>query len=124
LITSKKLEIRAAVFVLSLFSAWAFADPMVVLDHVAHTGPKHDALVQCVSAVRRDPAIGQQVMFSTRMGVSQPSAAGTRTFILKGTAWQNGERVPVNARCVTGPGQTVASVTLIDNGSEVASVAH
>ena len=124
MIISRQFQLRATIFVLSLFSPWAFADSMVIVDHVAHTGPKHDALVQCVNAVRHDPTMGQQLMFSTRMGVSEPSAAGTRTFILSGTAWQNGERVPVTARCVTGPGQNVASVTRIDNTSEVASAAR
>jgi hypothetical protein len=121
---SRKFEIRTAIFVLSLGSAWAFADSMLVIDHVAQAGPRHEALVQCVNAVRNDPTIGQQVMFSTRMGVSQPSAEGTRTFILKGTAWQNGVRVPVTARCVSGPGQNVASVTRIDNASTLARAEH
>ena len=76
---------------------------------------------QCVHAVRSDPALGQSLMFSTRMGVSQPSASGTRTFILSGTAWENGARVPVTARCVVGPGSTVASVTRVDNVPAIAN---
>lgn len=121
--TVRRFHVQTAA-ILSLCSASAFADPMVVVDHVGHAGPKHDALVQCVDAVRHDPAMGQGVMFSTRMGVADASAAGTRTFILSGTAWENGVRVPVTARCVTGPGQTVASVARIDNTSSVASAAR
>ena len=117
--TSSRFGLSAAI-ILSFSSASALADPTIVIDHVAHAGPKHDALVQCVDAVRSNPALGQSLMFSTRMGVSQPSASGTRTFILSGTAWQNGVRVPVTARCVTGPGRTVA-ITRVDNAPAIAN---
>ena len=118
--TSSRFGVSAAI-VLSFCSASALADSTVVIDHVGHMGPRHDALVQCVHAVRSDPALGQSLMFSTRMGVSQPSASGTRTFILSGTAWENGARVPVTARCVVGPGSTVASVTRVDNVPAIAN---
>jgi hypothetical protein len=121
--TSNRFGLSAAI-ILSLSSASALADPTIVLDHVAYAGPRHDALVQCVDAVRSNPAMGQGLMFSTRMGVSQPSASGTRTFILSGTAWENGERVPVTARCVVGPGSTVASVTRINDGPAIANAAR
>jgi len=118
--TSSRFGVSAAI-VLSFCSASALADSTVVIDHVGHMGPRHDALVQCVDAVRSNAALGQSLMFSTRMGVSQPSASGTRTFILSGTAWENGARVPVTARCVVGPGATVASVTRIDNVPVIAN---
>lgn len=116
----KRFQIQT-VAIVSFCSASAFADPTVVVDHVAHMGPKQDALVQCVDAVRSDPAFGQDVMFSTRMGVSKPSAGGSRTFVLSGTAWENGARVPVTARCVVGPRSTVASVTRIDSAPAIAN---
>jgi len=75
-------------------------------------------------AVRNNPAFSQSLMFSTRMGVSEPSAAGTRTFVLSGTAWENGARIPVTARCVVGPGSTVASVARINDASTIANAAH
>ena len=118
--TSSRFGVSTAI-ILSFCSASTLADTTVVIDHVGHMGPRHDALVQCVDAVRSNPALGQSLMFSTRMGVSQPSASGTRTFILSGTAWENGARVPVTARCVVGPGATVASVTRIDNVPVIAN---
>jgi len=121
--TSSRFGISAAI-ILSFSSASALADPTIVIDHVAHAGPKHDALVQCVDAVRNNPAFSQSLMFSTRMGVSEPSAAGTRTFVLSGTAWENGARIPVTARCVVGPGSTVASVARINDASAIANAAH
>ena len=107
-------------FVLSIGRVPAFADQMIYMDHNAKMGPKHDALLKCVDAARHDPAIGQQLMFSTRMGVSDVKD-GTQTFILRGTAWENGVRVPVTARCELGPRQTVASVSRISDGHAVAN---
>ena len=118
--TSSRFGVSAAI-ILSFSGASALADPTIVVDHVGHMGPRHDALVQCVDAVRSNPALGQSLMFSTRMGVSQQSESGTRTFILSGTAWENGERVPVTARCVVGPGSTVASVTRINDAPAIAN---
>jgi hypothetical protein len=103
-------QFRLGVLVLSISNASAFADQMIYMDHNANIGPKHEALLKCVDAARSDPAIGTGLMFSTQMGVSDVKD-GSRTFILNGTAWENGTRVPVTARCVVGPRQTVASVT-------------
>ena len=121
--TSSRFCVSAAI-ILSLSSASALADPTIVINHVAHAGPKHDALVQCVDAVRSNPALGQSLMFSTRMGASHFREPGTRTYILSGTAWQNGARVPVTARCVVGPRSTVASVTRINGAPVIANAAH
>jgi hypothetical protein len=112
-----------ALLVVSVGSVSAFADPMIVIDHNASVGPRHDALVQCVDAARRDPSIGDQLMFSTRMGVSEVKD-GQQTFILKGTAWENGARVPVQARCVLGPHQSVASVTRLGATPAIAKAAQ
>jgi hypothetical protein len=113
-------ELRISVLVLSISSASAFADGMIYMDHNANTGPKHDQLLKCVDAARRDPAIGQQLMFATRMGVSE-ARRGSQTFILKGTAWENGVRRPVVAQCVVGPRQTIASVARIENAPVIAN---
>jgi len=112
-----------ALVALTVGSTAALADPMLLIDHNASTGPRHEALIQCVNAARRDPSIGDQLMFSTRMGVSQVEN-GAQTFILKGTAWENGARVPVTARCQLGPHQSVASVTRLDPTPAVATAAH
>ena len=106
-------RLRLGVLVLSISSASAFADQMIYMDHNANVGPKHEELLKCVGAARSDPALGTGLMFSTRMGVSEVKD-GQQTFILRGTAWENGERVPVTARCVVGPNQSVASVSRID----------
>ena len=112
-------QFRVGALILSISCASAVADPMIYIDHDAKAGPKHEALLKCVDAVRHDPAMGQSLMFSTRMGVSDIKSA-SQTFVLRGTAWENGVRVPVTAQCVLGPRQTVASVTRIDNASTVA----
>lgn len=113
-------QFRVGVLILTIGSASALADPMIYIDHDAKTGPKHEALIKCVDAVRHDPAMGQGLMFSTRMGVSDVRS-GSRTFVLRGTAWENGVRVPVTAQCVVGPRQTVASVTRIENVPAIAN---
>ena len=105
-------QLRMGVVVLSISSASAFADEMIYMDHNANIGPKHEELLKCVDAARSDPAIGTGLMLSTRMGVSDVKD-GAQTFILRGTAWENGKRVPVSARCVFGPHQSVASLTRI-----------
>lgn len=112
-------QFRIGMFVLSVGSVPAFADQTIYMDHNAKTGPKHEALLKCVDAARHDTSIGQQLMFATRMGVSDVKG-GTQTFVLRGTAWENGVRVPVVAQCVVGPRQTVASVTRIDNAPTTA----
>src|SRR5512139_3777348 len=113
-------QFRVAVLILSISSASALADPMIYIDHDAKSGPRHEALLKCVDAARHDPALGQGLMFSTRLGVSEVQS-GSQTFILSGTAWENGVRVPVNARCVLGPRRTVASVSRIDNAPAIAN---
>ena len=113
-------QFRVGVLILSINSASALADPMIYIDHDAKAGPKHEALLKCVDAARYDPAMGQQLMFSTRMGVSDVKS-GPRTFVLRGTAWENGVRVPVTAQCVVGPRQNVASITRIDNVPAIAN---
>lgn len=112
-------QFRVGVLILSIGSASAFADSMIYIDHDAKAGPKHEALLKCVDAVRHDPAMGQSVMFSTRMGVSDVKS-DSQTFVLRGTAWENGVRVPVTVQCVVGPRQSVASVSRIDNAPTVA----
>ena len=113
-------QFRVGVLVLSICSASALADSMIYIDHDAKAGPKHEALLKCVDAVRRDPAMGQNLMFSTRLGVSDVRS-GSRTFVLRGTAWENGVRVRVTAQCVVGPRQTIASITRIDNAPAIAN---
>ena len=106
-------QLRIGVLVLSISSTSAFADQMIYMDHNANAGPKHEALLKCVDAARHEPALGQSLMFSTRLGASDVQS-GSQTFILSGTAWENGTRVPVSARCVIGSHQSVASVTRIN----------
>jgi len=112
-------QLRLGVSVLAISSASAFADQMIYMDHDANIGPKHDQLLKCVDAARSDPAIGTGLMFSTRMGVSEVKD-GSQTFILRGTAWENGTRVPVAARCVIGPRQNVANISRIKEGPAIA----
>jgi|SRR6188474_3472248 len=116
-------QFRVGVLILSISSASALADPMIYIDHDAKAGPKHEALLKCVDAARHDPALGQSLMFSTRIGVSDVRS-GSQTFVLRGTAWENGVRVPVTAQCVVGPRQTVASVSRVDNAATVAKATH
>lgn len=116
-------QFRIGIFVLSIGSVSALADQMIYMDHNAKTGPRHEALLKCVEAARHDTAIGQQLMLSTRMGVSDVKD-GTQTFILRGTAWENSVRVPVTAQCVVGPRQTVASVTRISDGHAIANASR
>jgi len=116
-------QLRASVLVLSIGSASALADPMIYLDHDARTGPKHDALLKCADAARHDPALGQGLMFATRLGVSDVQS-GSQTYILSGTAWDNGTRVPVTARCTLDPRQNVASVSRINAAPNVAKANH
>lgn len=109
---------------LSMLSTTALADPAIVLDHNARTGPKAEALMQCEQVARSSGDLGQGLMLSPRVTVAESASAGTRTFILSGTTWENGVRVPIKASCVTNlSGQTVASVSRISN-SNVATVQH
>jgi hypothetical protein len=113
-------QFRVGVLMLTMGSASALADSMIYIDHDAKAGPRHEALLKCVDAARHEPALGQSLMLSTRMGVSDVRS-GSLTFLLRGTAWENGVRVPVTAQCVVGPRQTVASVTRIENVSAIAN---
>ena len=117
---TKVSTVRNALFLAMFASAPVFADAMLVVDHNAAVGPKHDALMNCAEAARSS-ALGHGLMFAARQGAVHASGQGNMTVILTGTSWENGQRVPVTARCVTGPRQEVASVTIVNTQLKVAT---
>ena len=103
-------------------SSSAIADPMLLLDHNARMGPKHEALIACVQAARQSPDLNVGQMFSPRVLVANGPAAGSKTYILSGSAWDNGVRVPITAKCVTSNVRgTVASVSRVHEPTSVAT---
>ena len=106
----------------SAISASAFADPMLVMDHNARMGPKYEALIECVQAAHRSPDLNVGQMFSPRVLVANGPNVGSKTYILSGSAWENGVRVPITAKCVTNnAGSAVASVSRVHKPTSVAT---
>ena len=103
-------------------SASAFADPMLVMDHNARMGPKYEALSECVQAAHRSPDLNVGQMFSPRVLVANGPNVGSKTYILSGSAWDNGVRVPITAKCVTSnAGSAVATVSRVHEPTSVAT---
>ena len=105
----------------STFSALVVADPMLLVNHNAKLGPKQEALIACVQAARKSPALNQGQMFTSRIVVAPGPAPGKEIYVLHGSAWDNGERVPIVARCVTSNyGGAVARVARVNPDTRIA----
>ena len=107
---------------LSACSATALGDTMLLTDHNARMGPRHEALVACVAAAHESPTLNSGQVFSSRVDVADGATAGSKTYIMHGTAWDNGQRVAITARCISGnSGRIVATVARLLPGSQVAT---
>ena len=117
-------SIRIALFTSALgASAAAFADPMVVMDHNASMGPNHDATLRCYHAARDELGNANGLVFSNQVE-TQRAPSGAKTIVVNGAIWQDGSRVPFEARCQTGNGgHVVATVTRKSTGEAIAQAA-
>ena len=116
------LATLGSVAFVSTFSAAAFADAMLLTDHNARMGPKHEALIECVQAAHQSPDLNLGQVFSSRVIVASGPTVGSKTYVFSGTAWDNGQRVPITARCVTSnSGSAVASVARVNEPTSVAT---
>lgn len=117
------LAALGSIAMVSTFSMTALADTMLLTDHDARMGPKQEALIECVKAAHNSPSRNHGLIFSTRVTVAQGLTAGGRTYVLSGTAWDNGVRVPVTAKCVAGnfPGHAVATITRTHPDTKIAA---
>ena len=107
--------------VASIIGTTAIAEPMLLVSHNAVTGPKQEAVLACVHAARDNAEFGNGLVLTSR-GAMKAGAAGVRSFVLRGTTWENGARVPIAVSCVTGKAEgTVASVSRVRGGSKIAS---
>ena len=106
----------------STFSASALGDTMLLAEHNARLGPKQDALIECVQAAHKSADLGQGQMFSSKIVVAKGATAGRKTYVLHGSAWDNGVRVPIVARCVTSNSNgAVATVTRVQPDTRIAA---
>ena len=108
--------------VVSAFSAAAVADTLLLADHNARMGPKQDARIECVQAAHNSPTLNVGQLFSERVAVQKGATPGSRVYVLSGTAWDNGARVPITARCVIGNAAgPIASVTRVHPPKTIAT---
>ena len=106
----------------SAVSTSAIADPMLLVPHNAEAGPKYEALIACVQAAHQSPDLNVGQMFSSRVKVANGPSAGSRTYILNGSAWDNGVRVPITAKCVTSNANgAVARVSRVHETTSIAT---
>jgi hypothetical protein len=90
------------------------ADPTVMLDQGGKLGPRHDSVVSCYDATRRNVGANRGLVISRRITL-EASGQSVKSVTLNGTIWEDGKRVPIQARCVSDDnGETVASVTRQD----------
>lgn len=116
------LTALGSVALVSAFSTSAIADAMLLTDHNARMGPKYEAMIACVKAAHESPDLNVGQTFSTRVLVASGPTAGSRTYILSGSAWDNGVRVPITAKCVTSNARgVVASVSRVHEPNSVAT---
>ena len=121
--TLKSTELRAVLFSALLGSSTAAtADPMVLLDQGGKIGPKQEAIVGCVNAARANMGADKGLVFSRHIEV-ESAGQRVKSVTLNATIWENGERVPIQARCVNDAnGDVVAQVTR--RGTDVVANAH
>jgi len=97
------------------------ADTLIVSNHNASAGPKHDAMAHCFEAVKRQVGDGHALLFSHEVTTAR-TASGGQAVMVSATIWDNGARVPIEARCERGAaGDTVASVSRVQSGPAVAA---
>ena len=115
---SGKVRTGLVVAVLGASSA-TFADTLIVSNHNASTGPKHDAMAHCLEAVKREVGDGHMLIFSNRVTTVRTNAGG-QAVLVSATEWDNGARVPIEGRCEKGAsGQMVASVSRVKSDNTV-----
>ena len=114
--------VRAIVLSCTLaVAAAANADTMIVSNHNASMGPKHDAVAQCALAMLRAVGDGHGLLFTNRAQTARTAQGGTAV-MLDATLWDNGARVPVQGRCERGAtGELVATVARVRNDTAVAA---
>jgi hypothetical protein len=97
-------------------SSVAFADTLILSNHNANAGPKHEAMAHCLEAVKREVGDGHMLVFQNQVTTARTSSGG-QAVLVGATIWDNGARVPIEGRCEKGPaGQVVASITRVQNG--------
>ena len=114
-------NVRIAVLACALgAAAAASADTMIVSNHNASMGPKHDAVAHCFQAVRN--VVGDHgLVFSSHVATAR-TAQGGYAVMLDATMWDNGARVPIQGRCERGAGgQVVATVARAPNDTAIAT---
>ena len=116
--TRKSTELRAVLFSALLgSSAAAVADPVVMLDQGGKIGPKQEAIIGCVNAARANVGDQKGLVFSRRIEM-ESAGQQVKSITLNATIWEDGERVPIQAKCVSDTnGDVVAQVTR--RGTEV-----
>jgi hypothetical protein len=120
---SRNIHIAAFASVLGAAVA-ANADILIVSDHNAAMGPKHDAMAHCLEAVKRQVGEGQSLVFSNRVATMQTNQ-GARAVVVNATVWENGARVPIQGRCErSASGAMVATVTRAQNDQAIAQANH
>jgi len=119
---SIKSKVQTALVAAALGAASAVsADTLIVSNHNASIGPKHDAMAHCFEAVKRQVGDGHALLFSQQVTTAR-NATGGQVVMVSATMWDNGSRVPIEARCERGAaGETVASVSRVQNGPAVAA---
>ena len=97
------------------------ADTLIVSNHNASTGPKHDAMAHCLEAVKAQVGDGHSLVFSHKV-VTTRDALGGQAVLVNATIWDDGARVPIEARCQRGAaGETVASISRVRSGPAIAA---
>jgi len=115
-------KVRIAFVASALAAASAVsADTLIVSNHNASIGPKHDAIANCFVAVKRQVGEGRGLLFSHQAETVR-TAAGGQAVLVNATVWDDGARVPISARCERGAtGQTVASISRVQSGPAIAA---
>ena len=116
---SGKVRTGLVVAVLGASSA-NYADTLIVTNHNASTGPKHDAMAHCLEAVKREVGEGHMLIFSNHVTTVRTDA-GRQVFLVGATVWDNGALVPIEGRCEKGAsGQVIVTVSRVQSGEAIA----
>ena len=109
-----KLSIVAVLSTLASTPVVTFADSSM--------GPMRNAIPHCARAVRSEIGAGHALEFADRV-VLTGSRERVRSVALNGTMWEDGVKLPFQARCESGAkGRTVAHWTQGANPSAIAEV--
>lgn len=119
---STQSKVRAALVAAAIGAASSVsADTLIVSNHNASAGPKHDAMAHCFEAVKRQVGDGHGLLFSHEVTTARTESGG-QAVMVSATIWDNGARVPIEGRCERGAGgQTVASISRVEGAPAIAA---